>query len=194
MASVVEIANSALNMLGANNINSLTEDSKPARVINQRYIPVRDAVFRGHPWNCLIKRQALAADTEAPAFEFATAFSLPGDCLRVLQTEYLDTIFRVEGRKILTDESDINILYISRIEDPNEYDTLLIDTIATRLAAEIAYPLVASNTLATNLFTLYEKKLSEARFVDATEGMPGALDNVADRGGFQSNTFIQSRY
>jgi hypothetical protein len=194
MASVVEIANSALNMLGANNINSLTEDSKPARVINQRYAPVRDAVFRAHPWNCLIKRQALAADTEAPAFEFATAFSLPGDCLRVLQTEYLDTIFRVEGRKILSDESDINILYISRVEDPNEYDTLLIDTIATKLAAEIAYPLVASNTLSTNLFVIYEKKLSEARFVDATEGMPGALDNVADRGSFQANTFIQSRF
>ena len=36
-------------------------------------------------------------------------------------------------------------------------------------------------------------KLSEARFVDATEGMPGATENVADYGSIQSNTFINAR-
>ena len=37
MASVVDICNSALNMLGASTITALTEDSKAARVCNQRY-------------------------------------------------------------------------------------------------------------------------------------------------------------
>jgi hypothetical protein len=64
MASKVEICNSALNMLGANNITDLTEDSKNARLLNQRYEPIRDAVFRTHAWNCLIKRIELAADTD----------------------------------------------------------------------------------------------------------------------------------
>ncbi len=45
MASEVDIANSALNMIGASNINSLTEDSVAARIMNQRYEFVRDAVF-----------------------------------------------------------------------------------------------------------------------------------------------------
>ena len=35
MASVVDICNSALNLIGASNILSLTEDSKSARICNQ---------------------------------------------------------------------------------------------------------------------------------------------------------------
>ena len=48
MASVVDIRNGALNQLGATTILSLTEDSKNARLCNQRFTQVRDAVFRSH--------------------------------------------------------------------------------------------------------------------------------------------------
>jgi len=68
MASVVEICNSGLSMLGASTIASLTEDSKNARLCNQRYEPVRDAVFRNHAWNSLMKRASIAADTAAPTW------------------------------------------------------------------------------------------------------------------------------
>ena len=59
MTAAVDIANSALNTLGATNITALTEDTKTARICNQRYSFVRDAVFRAHPWNCLVTRVAL---------------------------------------------------------------------------------------------------------------------------------------
>ena len=93
MASDVDIANSALNNLGASNINSLTEDSVAARICNQRYAFVRDAVFRAHPWNCLITRASLAQNSTAPTWQYTYAFSLPTDpyCLRVLRVEDLDT-------------------------------------------------------------------------------------------------------
>ena len=194
MSSEVDICNTALNMIGASNIISLTEDSKSARLCNQRYEPTRDAVFRAHPWNCLIKRVELSADTVAPAFEWSYAYTLPSDCLRVLQEQYLDSIFKVEGRKVVTNDSTFNLVYIARITDPNEYDRLLEDALAQRLAAEMAYPLVASSALSTNMFQMYEMKLKEARFVDATEGMPGSMDQVADYGSIEANTFISSRF
>ena len=87
MASTVDICNSALNMLGGATIISLTENSKNGRLCNQRYEPVRDAIFRSHPWNCLIKRIDLAANTETPNFQWKFQFTLPSDCLRVLRTE-----------------------------------------------------------------------------------------------------------
>ena len=59
MASVVDICNSALNLLGASTISALTDDSKNARLCNQRYEPVRNRVFRSHAWNCLTKRVQL---------------------------------------------------------------------------------------------------------------------------------------
>ena len=55
MASDVDICNSALNIIGDSNIIALTEDSRAARVCNQRFEFVRDSVFRAHPWNCLIR-------------------------------------------------------------------------------------------------------------------------------------------
>ena len=94
MASVVEIVNSALNLLGASTITALTDDSKNARICNQRYEPIRNRIFRSHPWNCLLKRVQLAQDTTAPVVEYAYAYTLPSDCLRVLKlhTGALDSI------------------------------------------------------------------------------------------------------
>ena len=191
MASVVDICNSALNMLGGNTIISLTENSKNARLCNQRYEPVRDAVFREHPWNCLLKRVELAKDTVAPVFEYSNAYTLPADCLRVLQSENSNLSnnerFRIEGRKLLSDEDTIKILYVAKITDTTEYDTSLIETLSARLAAELAYPITQSSGLMDRMFTLYQTKLKDARFVDATEG------TADDDNRLQAGDFINAR-
>ncbi len=191
MASVVDICNSALNILGCNTIISLTENSKNARLCNQRYEPVRDAVFREHPWNCLLKRVELAKDTVAPVFEYSNAYTLPADCLRVLQSENSNLSnnerFRIEGRKLLSDEDTIKILYVAKITDTTEYDTSLIETLSARLAAELAYPITQSSGLMDRMFTLYQTKLKDARFVDATEG------TADDDNRLQAGDFINSR-
>ena len=191
MASVVDICNSALNMLGGNTIISLTETSKNARLCNQRYELVRDAVFREHPWNCLQKRVELAKDTDAPAFEFASSFALPADCLRVLRSENSNFSnnerFRIEGRKLITDESTMKILYVASITDTTQYDASLIETLSARLAAELAYPITQSSTLMDRMFGLYQQKLKDARFADATEG------TVDDENRIQADDFIDAR-
>ncbi len=191
MASVVDICNSALNMLGASTIIALTENSKNGRLCNQRYEPVRDAVFRSHPWNCLQKRVELALDTVSPVFEFSNAYTLPADCLRVLKSENSNLSnnekFRIEGKKLLTDEDTMKILYVAKITDTTEYDTLLIETLSARLAAEMCYPITQSSTLMDRMFSIYENKLKEARFTDATEGT--ADDDVR----IQADDFINAR-
>ena len=191
--SVVDICNSALNAIGGNNIISLTEDSKPARILNQRYPSVRDSVFRVHPWNCLITRIDLAPDTAAPSFEYSNQFTLPADCLRIIQAEKLDTVFKVEGRKILCDDDTFNLIYVRREEDTALYDSLLTDTLAAKLAHEIAYAIVQDRTLARMMHDFYNEKLRQARFVDATEGTPGSAEQVTEAGGVEATTFIASR-
>ena len=193
MASIVDICNGALNQLGASTILTLTEDSKNARLCNARYTQVRDSVFRSHPWNCLQKRLQLAADTDAPAWGFTKQYTLPADCLRVLTILDYDADYKIEGRKILTDNSTMKILYISRVEDPNEYDELLRETLSAALAADIAYAITSSNPTATNMFNLFQSKLKDARFVDSTEGQNLSPDKgMADVIG--ADTFINSRF
>ncbi len=193
MASVVDICNGALNQLGASTILTLTEDSKNARLCNARYTQVRDSVFRSHPWNCLQKRIQLAADTDTPAWGFTKQYTLPSDCLRVLTILDYDADYKIEGRKILTDNSTMKILYISREEDPNQYDELLRETLSASLAADIAYAVTSSNPTATNMFNLFQSKLKEARFVDSTEGQNLSPDKgMADV--MDASTFINSRF
>jgi len=193
MASVVEICNGSLNQLGATTILSLTEDSKNARLCNQRYSQVRDAVFRSHPWNCLQKRVELAADTDAPAWGFSFAYTLPADCLRLLRILDYDSNYKVEGRKILSNTSSMKILYIGRITDPNEYDESLRETLSAALGADIAFAVTSNNQTATNMYNLFQDKLKDARFIDSTEGQNVDQDlGMSDQ--IDASTFINSRF
>ena len=146
MASAVDIANSALNLLGASTISAFTDDSKNARLVNQRYEPVRDRVFRSHAWNCLHKRVQLAQNSTAPVVEYSYAYALPSDCLRVLKvhngsTDSIksDIDYKLEGRNIVTNEGTVYIIYIAIDTDPNNYDTYLQESISHQLAADLAY-------------------------------------------------------
>jgi hypothetical protein len=193
MASVVDICNGALNQLGASTILSLTEDSKNARLCNSRYTQVRDSIFRSHPWNCLQKRVELAADTDAPAWGFSYAYTLPADCLRLLRILDYDSNYKVEGRKILSNTSTMKILYIGRITDPNEYDELLRETLSAALGADIAFAVTSNNQTATNMYNLFQDKLKDARFVDSTEGQNIDQDlGMSDQ--IDAGTFINSRF
>jgi hypothetical protein len=193
MASIVDICNGALNQLGATTILSLTEDSKNARLCNSRYTQVRDALFRSHPWNCLQKRIELAADSIAPAWGFSYQYTLPADCLRLLVILDYDSNYKVEGRKVLSNTSSMKILYVARVTDPNEYDELLRETLSAALGADIAYGVTSSNPVTQNMYTLFQNKLRDARFVDSTEGQNVSPDlgmsDVLDAG-----TFINSRF
>lgn len=192
MTSIVDIANYALNSLGATNITSLDENSKAARIINQRYESVRDTVFRAHPWNCLLRRAELAKESTAPEFGYANQYALPTDpfCLRVLEfsngtlsypqdnmtSNSGGPVFVIEGRKLLTDEGVAKIKYVGRVTDPQQYEANLIETLAAKLAMEIAYALVGSTSIIQLTASLYDQKLKEARFVDGTEGAPQRIE------------------
>ena len=191
MASVVDIANNALTLLGASTISSLTEDTKNARLCNQRYEPIRNRVFRSHNWNCLIKRVELAQDSTGPVIEYTYGYTLPSDCLRVLKVHNgtTDSIasaldYKVEGRKIVTDEGTVYLVYVALDTDPNNYDSYLYEAVSHQLAADLAYAITNNSTLANQYMSRADERLREARFIDATEN---ALDTI------EANEFTDAR-
>lgn len=198
MPSVVDICNEAMDLLGAATITALTENSKEARLCNRRFDTVRDQVLRSHPWNCAISRATLAKDSDAPAFGFTNQFTLPTDpyCLRVLSfwnstvnneiAAYdSNVMYKIEGRKILSNEGTCKIVYIFRQTDTEQYDSLLSSTIAHKLAAETAYAITGSNGVSQAMFALYEQQVRLARSMDAMEGYPDQI---------QADTFVNIRY
>jgi len=176
MASVVNICNSALNLIGASTISALTEDTKNARLCNQRYSPVRNRIFRSHNWNCLVKRVELAQNSTGPVMEYTYAYALPSDCLRVLRiyngtTNSIesDLEYKIEGKNVITNQTTVYLVYTSLDTDPNNYDAYLREAISHQLGADLAYAITNNATLAKNLMARADERLREARFIDSTE-------------------------
>ena len=177
MATEVSICSNALRKLGDDPITSLTDDTERARLCNAFYETARDSLLRSHPWNFAITRASLTQLSTTPAYGFAYQYALPTDpyCLRVLEMEYQDYIFKIEnlateGRVLLSDEGTAKILYIGRITDTALFDSLFVDTLTAHLAVKLAYPITNSTTLQAQMHKLYQAKLSEAQSVDGQEG------------------------
>lgn len=169
--SDVGICNSALIKIGASRINSLADNNKAAIICSEQYTKLRDEVLRSHPWNFAIKRAALGALVTPPAYEWLTAFQLPGDCLRVIETQY-DEPYTVEGRSLLANVTTINIRYIAQIVDPTLFDSIFQEALALRIAADLSTAITNSQPMQDRMFAAYKEQLRLARSMDAQEGTP----------------------
>ena len=173
----VSISNRALTFLGAQPITSLDDDTKEARACKRMFEQSRNQVLRGHPWNFAMRRVELAADTTSPVWGKTNAFSWPADCLSIVEVD-TDEEWVVEGRKIVSNAAaPLNIIYVYEVTDPTEFDALFAEAYAYRLASDIAYEVTARQTVLNSMETLYQRKLAEARVVDAQEALPATEES-----------------
>lgn len=190
MASKTEIFNLALVVLGDATVQDPQEDSTAAIALNSFYAATVDAVLRAHPWNCAETLAQIAADASAPAFGFDYRYRLPTDpyCLRVRQIAdgHPSRKFKVRGRYIHTNQSaPLNLVYTARLTDAADFDALLAQAVAARLAHRVAYRLTQSRTKEADAWEIYKEILAEARSIDGQEGSP---DDIA------GDEFLESRY
>lgn len=161
----VEICNSALVKIGAARITSLSDNTKEAKLCNQIYTPMLKEVLRAHPWNFAKKRATLSVDVTAPNWGYSARFAIPADCLRILKTQYPDDEWVQESGYILTNDyaADLKILYVMLVTDTTKFDANFDEAFATRLAHELAYPLVQSTELKARMWQEYTEKLADTR-------------------------------
>lgn len=193
--SDISICNTALDMLGADPILSLDDDTRSGRLCKRNYDLARDHVLRSYPWNPAIRRAALPALVAPPVWGFRYQYALPeGDeppfCLRVLQVEGeiegRASPYRIEGRRLLSDDAPpLNLLYVGRIVNPQEMGPILADLVAAKLAADLAYHLTGSTSLSDFMHRLFRDKDAAARVIDAQEGTPG---------NFTADQWLESRF
>jgi hypothetical protein len=108
-------------------------------------------------------------ETDVPVDEWAAAFILPTDCLRVLYVNSTRDKFRVEGRRLLTMTSDVVLNYITDEDDPAAFDPLFIRALAYRIAIDAA-PALANSRRALELEDHFRKVIMpEATSADAFE-------------------------
>jgi hypothetical protein len=174
--SAVEICNSALHKIGARRISSLSDGTKEAIILNDMYDRLRKEVLRSHPWNFAIAYVALSETVNTPVWpKWSKEFLLPSDVLRVLEVEPdydapWEVGYNTDGNKVIFSTStSMKIKYIKDITNTTLFAPDFDEALAFRIAADIAYTLVQSQTVQANMFQAYKDFLAQARSFDAQE-------------------------
>lgn len=170
--SEVSICNSALIKLGQERITSLSEDVKQAILCSERYPFLRNEVLRAANWAFALKRAELAALVSVPSFEWDHEFLLPNDYLKMVRGEDWTVEYKIEGKKVLANESTFKMLYIFEEDNAANYDYIFAEALAYRIAADIGYALTQSNTVVDSMHRAYEAKIKEARFHNSSQQYP----------------------
>lgn len=179
--SKVDICNLALTSLGQKRITSLVTNDEDSARCNAIFDDMRDELMASFPWSFATTRASLSQLAETPEYEFDYQYQLPTNLLRLLEINEVDigsVNHKVEGRKLLLDESSVKIKYIKRETDIAKYTPGFITSLAARLAAELAFSYTASSTASKGYYDVYLQKLNEAIQVDSQgSGRPNAIRN-----------------
>jgi len=168
--SKLALCNLALLKLGVDPIVTLTENTKAAKLCTAMYENLRKALLRNYNWGFALSRASLiTAVMPSPAWGYGNAFTLPSDCLKVIQAEDPYTEYKVESNLILTDDSDINILYVRDEDDTDAMPEDFKNALALYLAANMALPLIKDRNLHIDMQNLFRDSVKEIRSIDAQE-------------------------
>lgn len=194
MASTLDIANSALAKLGAIPLIDINDGSKEGDLCTARFPMCRDYVLREHPWKCAIKRMALSplltpplADPNAMT-QYQYAYQMPSDFIRYAKDDDDRLQFQVEGNTLLTNDTNVVLRYIWRVNDTTIFDSHLAECIAWYLAQDIALSLTQNTLIADRMTKQYVGFLKRATFIDAsTNRAPKTQDDYFVNARLQAN-------
>jgi len=99
----LEIYNIALNTCGEEEVSSLIETSKPARLCNRFWEPTLRSLIRDYVWNELTAQVVLDANSEKPLFDHEYSYDLPSDFMRAMNVED-NEVYKIIGAKLYTDD------------------------------------------------------------------------------------------
>lgn len=183
MTSIVSIGNLALIALGnASLIESLSENSVEAKLINELYDQSRKQTLEAFDWSFARKRLVLSTHADDPPDGvWAYRYQYPADCLAFRRIENpmgeeADAIpFTVEPgddgttKSILTDLNEAKGIYTFDQELVDLFSSHYVDTLAYSLAYKIAIPLTGSRALQSDMIQLYGAMIRAAPAVDTKE-------------------------
>jgi hypothetical protein len=188
MADNTDVSNAALAHIGSKRVADFDDESEPnpQTVYCRLYLAkTRDALLRSHWWR-FAKARAALSKVGTPAFQFDNKYSLPPDFLRAISIYTGSTLpdgrtlssYELEGTMLLTNANEVNLRYIRRVEDPDEWDPLFAETFELAFARKLAFPLSQDLKLKQDIdkdLAILERKV---RAMDRTEGKHIGRDDL----------------
>jgi len=180
-----DLINDALSQIGAKRITLLSSGEPNANFALCFYATLRDDLLRLSHWRFATGRANLPQDATTPAFEFAFQYTLPADLIKLREYNGANTDrtnlvlfersqparFKIEGRKLLSNDGEVHIVYTKRITNPNKFDPMFFQALATWLASKLADAITKDRQKSDALMSqAVEILLPMAAAVDGQEG------------------------
>lgn len=199
MASQTDLLNDALGLAGVSpRISAIDDGTTNANHCATFYPSLRDGLMRAHHWNFIITRVQLALDVAVPVSGFAYGYTLPSDCLKVMEYAGGGTFswanltyptmtgvrnvmqYKIEGRKLLSNDVQAFIVYLRRETNPDLWDAMFYQSVVAFLAAKLAMAIPKDATRALRLSQQAEQLLLAAMAIDGQEGSsePFVVDDL----------------
>lgn len=177
MASTVEVANRALQKVGAKSITSLSDNTVEARACNLAMEPCKLALLEDHFWGFSIQRFQLAAASTDPLFNKENFFPLPDGFVKLAPQDAEATLeskdWLIENAGIATNDSaPLEVRCVINETDPNKMTALFREAWAAKVAYEICEQLTQSNTKKAQLGLDLDDILNRAKKSNGIQSIP----------------------
>ena len=175
-----KICNQSLGKMGSLRINDFsdsTESSPQAIQCRLNFEPTRDALLRSHWWRFASTRKVLSRNAIDPVTdEYDNQFILPTDFLAmksIYENRFSNENLRsysLEGQRLLTNESTMQIRYIKKVTDASQFDPLFVKVLVLLLADEMIGPLAGGDArIQKKIDTQLERLMPAVKAMDAQE-------------------------
>jgi len=168
--SETKICNLALAKVGSKRINDIDTDTTPEAIwCRTFYEQTRDALLRSNSWSFAKARATLSEDASAPDFEYDNQFDLPADFMRLVSLYNTWSTFKIEGEKLLTDDSSAEIVYVKKVTDPTKFDALFVEALVLQLAIKLSMAISQDKVLSKELKDEFRELIRTVRTVTRQE-------------------------
>lgn len=181
--SDIEIANYALSKVGANPIESFTQNNPNARIVNAAYQKVKRRLLRKFQWNFATRRASLPAHATQTVWGSLNRFPVPSGFLRLIfdnetgqitdwriESDDTDTLFIVTS-----DSAPLKIKYVHDVTAPNLYDSMFVEALASLVGAEICEPINGNGSKRNQLRQEARDAILEAKNAGSLEEIPDEI-------------------
>lgn len=188
MATDISICTSALFLIGAEGINSFTDETREARLCASLYETTRDELLQSHPWLFTKQQIDLARTTSTPTLDYKYEYQIPSGTLKIFRKDQLRNDYEIYQDKLFTDDDAVTII---RQIDPGEenYPAYFVRLLEYSMASVLAAGLGQDETTSTMFNKMKNEQMRKARGIDS-QNQPNrkinesqfALTRVRDNG------------
>jgi len=151
-----------------------TDTSVQAIHCRQHYEQTRNALLRSFRWRFATRRVKLTSAITSPEFEYDNFFQLPDDFLRLRSIYEISATrqyykYSIEGNRLYSDDSTVNIRYIWKVIDVSLWDPLFTEVFVLKLARKLAMPLTQGPKLLVSIDEELKPLMNEVRALDRIE-------------------------